>query len=52
MRVLRGIFVKQDKTTITSNVKKKNIVQTPFIKLFIYPHLRLFLLKKNIKHQI
>jgi len=35
MRILRGLFVKQDKTTITSNVKKKNIVQTPFIKLFI-----------------
>ena len=36
MRILRGVFVKQDKTTITSSVKKKNIVQTPFVKLFIF----------------
>lgn len=35
MRILRGIFVKRDKTTITSSVKKKNIVQTPFVKLLI-----------------
>ena len=34
LRLMCGLL-KQNKTTITSNVKKKNIVQTPFIKLFI-----------------